>query len=74
MERNVVPCEKARNDEYLTVTQLAQRYPAFSEASLRWLIFNAEHNGFNRVVRKIGRKVILNLQEFKNFIEQQAQN
>lgn len=56
-------------DEYVTVAQLAQRYPAFSEGSIRWLIFNGETNGFNRVVRKVGRKVILNLREFRKFLE-----
>lgn len=62
-----------KTDEYVTVAQLAQRYPAFSEGSIRWLIFNADTNGFKKVVRKIGRKVILNLREFKIFLEEQAQ-
>lgn len=61
------------SDEYVTVSQLAKRYPAFSEGSIRWLIFNSSTNGFNKVVRKIGRKVILNLHEFKKFIEDQVQ-
>lgn len=60
-------------DEYVTVSQLAKRFPAFSEGSIRWLIFNGEINGFNKVVRKLGRKVILNLREFRKFIEQQTQ-
>jgi hypothetical protein len=60
-------------DEYVTVAQLAQRYPAFSQGSIRWLIFNMETNGFNKVVRKIGRKVILNMREFKNFLDEQTQ-
>lgn len=59
-------------DEYLTVAQLAQRYPAFSQGSIRWLIFNSEINGFNKVIRKIGRKVILNLREFKKYLEEQT--
>ena len=59
-------------DEYVTVSQLAQRYPAFSEGSIRWLIFNGEKNGFNKVVRKLGRKVILNLREFRAFLEEQT--
>lgn len=60
-------------DEYVTVAQLSERYPAFSQGSIRWLIFNGETNGFKKVVRKIGRKVILNLRQFQNFLEEKAQ-
>lgn len=59
-------------DEYLTVAQMSQRYPAFSEGSIRWLIFNSKNNNFGKVVRKIGRKVILNLREFRIFLEEQS--
>lgn len=59
-------------DEYLSVAQLSERYPAFSQNSIRWLIFNGKTNGFNKVVRKIGKKVILSLHEFKKFIEEQS--
>ena len=58
--------------DYLTVAQLSNRFPAFSQGSIRWLIFNANTNGFNKVVRKIGRKVVLNLHDFKKFVEEQA--
>jgi hypothetical protein len=61
-----------QTDEYVTVAQLAQRYPAFSQGSIRWLIFNGERNGFNRVVRRLGRKVILNLSEFRKWLEEQT--
>ena len=61
-------------DEYVTVSQLAKHFPAFSEGSIRWLIFNSHINGFNKVVRKIGRKVILNMKEFKKFIEDHAKH
>lgn len=61
------------SDEYVTVAQLSQRYPAFTQGSIRWLIFNGEKTGFNKVVRKIGRKVILSLNEFKRFVENQIQ-
>lgn len=61
------------SDEYLTVAQLSHRYPAFSQGSIRWLIFNMDTNGFNIVVRKIGRKVVLSLSNFKKFIENQVQ-
>lgn len=61
------------SDEYLTVAQLSERYPAFTQGSIRWLIFNGKSNGFNKVVRKIGRKVVLKLSDFKKYIEEQTQ-
>jgi len=59
------------NDEYVTVSQLSKLFPCFSEGSIRWLIFNAETNGFDPVIRRIGRKIILNLAEFKKYLAEQ---
>lgn len=59
-----------QNDEYLTVAQLSQRYPAFTQGSIRWLIFNSSTNGFNKVIRRIGRKVVLSLSAWKAFLEE----
>ena len=47
----------ARN--YMTIKQTAQKYPAFSEGSLRWLWFNGEKNGFSSCVRKIGKRILV---------------
>ncbi len=58
-------------DEYLTVSQLAERCPAFSQGCIRWLIFNGARNGFNRVVRRVGRKIVLSLKEFNSWVEAQ---
>jgi hypothetical protein len=60
-------------DEFLTVSQLAQRYPAFSQGSIRWLVYQSKTNGFHKVVRKIGRKVILSLREFRKFLDANSQ-
>lgn len=43
----------------LTVKQFAERHAAFSENSLRWMIFNRETNGFGDCFCKIGPKRIL---------------
>lgn len=60
-----------QDDEYLTVDQLAQRYRAFSQGSIRWLLFKRESNGFNRCVRKIGRKVFISAKDFQAWLEEQ---
>ncbi len=37
------------------------------EGGLRHLIFNADLNGFNKVVRRIGRRVLIDEQAFFNW-------
>lgn len=37
-------------DRLKTVKQLAEENPAFTEASLRWLIYRAEENGIDEVL------------------------
>ena len=57
-----------------TVRQFASRHPAFTESSLRWLIFNAKErpsskgvvlgNGLETALVRIGRRVLLDEQRF----------
>lgn len=53
-----------------TVRQTVELYPAFSQSSIRWLIFNERSNGFETTIRRIGRKVLIDLDAFEAFIEQ----
>ena len=55
-------------DEYVTVAQLAERYPAFTQGSIRWIIFNRENDGASKFVCKLGRKVIINLSKWKQWL------
>ncbi len=54
-----------------TVKQTAAIYSAFSISSLRWLIFNGKHNGFVKCIRKIGRKVLIDLDQFESWVDEQ---
>ena len=54
-----------------TLRQLAAANPAFSEASLRWHVFNASKNGLDRAIVRIGRKVLIDEAEFSNWLESQ---
>ena len=54
-----------------TVRQVAEANPAFSENGLRWLLFNREANGFNSVVVKVGRRVLLDVTKLDEWIENQ---
>ncbi len=53
----------------LTFRQAAERYPAFSEAALRWLRFNGNENGFDDCVIKLGRRVLLDTAAFERWLE-----
>lgn len=41
-----------------------------SAEGLRYLIFNSESNGFNRVIRRIGRRVLIDEHEFFNWVDE----
>lgn len=42
-----------------------------SAAGLRSLIFNREKNGFNKVVKKVGKRVLIDEQAFFRWVENQ---
>jgi len=64
---------------YLTVRQFSKKHPAFTEASLRWLIFNAEPregsngkiagNGIGIAIFRVGRKVLIDEARFFTWVE-----
>ncbi len=56
---------------YLTVKQMAQRHPAFSEASLRYHIFNETKNGIDKAIKRVGRKILINEELFFVWLEGQ---
>lgn len=60
--------------QYMTVRQLAENFPAFSENSIRYMVFHAEKTGLDKAIRRVGRKVLLNPDLFCEWIEDQSQN
>lgn len=52
----------------LTVRQFVQRHPAFTQGSLRYLIFNANTNGMNTCLRRIGRRVLIDEEAFFTWV------
>ena len=58
----------------LTVSQLAELNPAFSEATIRWWIFNAETNGFSRCLVRIGGRVFIDRATFEQWLEEHRQD
>lgn len=63
--------EQLERDEqkFLTVANLAKKYSgAFRASSIRWLIFNEEHNGFSRCIKRVGKKLLIDVAEFEQYI------
>jgi len=56
---------------YSTVKQMASKYPAFSEASLRYHIFNEKNNGLSVAIKRIGRKILIDEQAFFLWLDTQ---
>lgn len=55
-----------------TVKKIPTLYPgAFTESSIRWLVFNEKQNGFCKCIRRIGRKVLIDLDSFETWIDEQ---
>ncbi len=54
-----------------SVKQLCREYPhLFTEGSLRWLIFNAETNGFADCIIRAGRRLWIDVQALRRWMEQ----
>lgn len=56
-----------------TVRQFSVRHPAFPEGGLRYWIFHADKNGFDKVIRRAGRKVLIDEKSFFTWLDDQNQ-
>jgi len=59
----------SRYTDLRTIKQLARENPAFTEASLRWLVFNARHNGLDTAIVRVGRRVLIDVQKLDVWLE-----
>ncbi len=60
------------SENYLTVKQLANKYEAFSEASLRYWIFHSTSNNLDKAIRRVGKKILIAENAFLSWIENQG--
>ena len=61
--------------KFKTVKQFSQDNPAFSEAGIRWQIFNENTNGLKEsgVIVRMGRKVLIDEDKFYDWLVIQNQ-
>jgi len=56
---------------YASIKETAKLYASiYTEAGLRNLVQQASNNGFKQCIRRIKKKVIINLDEFEKWIEE----
>lgn len=60
------------NPQLIPVTHWNLRHPWPPIGGLRHLIFFAETNGFNKVVRRIGRRVLIDEAAFFDWVDSQG--
>lgn len=60
---------KPKEKRLATVKQIPDLYNGFTESSIRWLIFNEKYNGFSICVRRLGKKVLIDLDAFEKWID-----
>jgi hypothetical protein len=56
----------------LTVKQFADAHPAFTEAGIRWQIFNEKHNGLaeSGAILRRGRRVYIDVDRYFAWLDQ----
>jgi hypothetical protein len=59
-----------KEDTLMTFSQAAEKFPAFSVGSLRWMR-QQNTNGFNRCVKSVGRRRLISLNIFLDWLDKQ---
>ncbi len=54
-----------------TIKQAASE-TIFPENTLRWWVFQSPENGFDKVIRRVGRRIYVDLQELEGWIEERT--
>jgi hypothetical protein len=61
------------NFEYLTIKQVADKYP-FTSGQIRHFLTMRHRNGLENAIRKIGKRIYVRLDLFQSWIESQGSN
>lgn len=58
-------------DRYIPVTQWNKYHSWPPQGGLRHLIFNAKENGFGSVIRRVGRRILIDEKAFFDWVDGQ---
>ena len=63
--------DQAKNStRFIAVSDWPKHHPWPPIGGLRHLIFNSEKNGFAPVIRRVGRRILINERKFFEYIEE----
>lgn len=66
--------ENIKTAQLLTVNQFVEKHQFATFGGLRHLIFYANTNGFSKVIKRIGRRILLDENAFFEWVEENNQN
>ncbi len=55
----------------IPLTKWPEHHPWPSPAGLRYLVFHAAANGFHKVIRRVGRRILIDEEAFFAWVEEQ---
>ncbi len=64
--------KEKKRPSFATVRYLLKKYPWLTEGGLRHFLFHMDENGLHRAVKKMGRRILIDEDEFFNWIELQS--
>lgn len=53
-------------------TDWPKYHPWPTVAGLRWMIFNSKQNGFEKVIKRVSNRVLIDEQKFFEYVEEQT--
>jgi len=62
--------EEKKKVRYMTCSEWCKENSWPPLGGLRHLIFNAERNGFKKVIVRVGRRVLINEEKFLEYLEE----
>ncbi len=65
---------KTTERKLIPVTQWGQHHSWPPQGGLRYLIFHADKNGFSKVIRRAGRRVLIDERAFFEWLDKQNEN
>lgn len=57
--------------DLVQVTKWEERFSYPTLGQLRWLIFNKDSNGFSKCIVKIGRRILIDVDRYWEWVEDQ---
>ncbi len=58
----------------IPLTRWGDYHPFPSVSALRALVFNSRHNGFDKVIRRVGKRILLDEAAWFQFVDNQKFN